>query len=133
MHAAVPYLTFPGTCAEALAFYCDVFGAEVTIHQTMGESPLEVAPEAESLVFNAELRAGELVLKASDNPGLDGSAMPMSPISVFVTCETSAEQRRIFDALAAGGQTLFALEGGFGMVIDRFHVPWMLAGPPNVP
>ncbi len=129
MQPAVPYLTFPGTCAPALDFYCEVFGAEITIRQTIGEAPMDAPPEAADLIFNAEIRAGDLVLKASDNPEAPGDGAAPSPISVFVTCETAAEQERIFAALADGGHPLFPLDGGFGMVIDRFAVPWMLAGP----
>ena len=42
------------------------------------------------------------------------------------------EARRIFDALAAGGQTTMPMQKtfwaeAFGMLIDRFGTPWRVA------
>lgn len=127
MRATVPYLMLPGTCADAITFYCDVFGAAVTIRQTLGAAGVDVQPEAADLIFNAELRNEEFVLKASDDIQTDVSLRPN--VAVFTECDSSAEHGRIFDSLAAGGEILFPLDGGFGMVVDRFGVAWMLAGP----
>lgn len=131
MKTAIPFLTLPGTCAEALAFYSDVFRAEITIHTTFRDSPLNVATDAEDLVFNAELRAGDFVLKASDNIEVAADEPgPASLMSVFAQCETDHEHHRIFDALAVGGTVVSPPNAGFAMVVDRFGISWMLAGPP---
>lgn len=123
MNQAIPYLTFPGTCREAMSTYADVFGGAITNMTTLGESPIDVPDEAASLIFNAEMRSGELVVKASDDP----SPAPGAPtVSLFVTFDTSDERARVFAALAEGGTVLFEIEGPFSMVEDRFGTRWML-------
>ncbi|GAB5527704.1 MAG: hypothetical protein Roseis2KO_55760 [Roseivirga sp.] len=67
MQASVPYLVFPGKCREAMSFYTRLFKATITTMQTFGESPMEAPAESTDLIFNSELRAGDLVIKASDN------------------------------------------------------------------
>ena len=80
-------------------------------------------PEAEQLIFNSEVRAGDLVIKASDNPdGTDVGSM----ISLFVTFPNGEDRQRLFDTLAEDGEVMFAPDGPFAMVRDRFGVQWML-------
>ncbi len=131
MQPVIPYLTFPGTCAEAMKFYAEVLGGEITIMVTLADSPLDVPAEAGEFIFNSELRAGELVIKASDNPadiGSEGESGDAS-VSLFVTFADEAERKGVFDRLAEGGQVLFPLDGPFGMVRDRFGTGWMLTLP----
>ncbi len=123
MNQAIPYLTFPGTCREAMSFYADALDGEVTTMTTLADSPLDVPPEAAALIFNAEVRAGDLVLKASDNPEHDGS---VSSISLFVPFDDAAERDSLFDKLSVDGMVLFPIDGPFGMVEDQFGTRWML-------
>lgn len=123
MQPITPYLTFPGTCEEAMRFYAMVLEAEITVMVTLADSPIEVPPEAGGLIFNSELRAGDLVIKASDDPEHNGIS---SSTSLFVTHDDAADRQRVFAALSVGGDVLFAPDGPFAMVRDRFGVPWML-------
>ena len=123
-----PYLIFPGTCREALEFYSKVFGGTVELIQTMSESPLPSAPEHADRIFNAVFAADELRLRASDGEP-DKDPRVGENVSLFVTCPDAREQQRIFEALAEGGRIIFPLEGGFGMVEDRYRFWWMLAQP----
>ena len=109
-----------------MRFYAEVLGGEITMMTTLADAPMEVPPEAEALIFNSELRAGDLVIKASDNPA--GREVGSS-ISLFVTFSDSADRARVFSELAEGGEVLFALDGPFGMLRDRFGVQWMLTLP----
>lgn len=124
MKPAIPYLALPGTCREAMSFYRDTFGGEITIMQTMGESELDFPAEAADMIFNSELVSGDFVLKASDNPSRED---PGSTISIFVTLTDATAQAEMFAKLAEGGVTLFEVRDGFGMCRDRFGVQWMLA------
>ncbi|AOH56795.1 hypothetical protein ABE28_020695 [Peribacillus muralis] len=59
---ATPYLMFDRQAKEALAFYEDVFRAEITDLQTYGE--------ANDLVLHAKIKKGNLLLMVSDTfPG----------------------------------------------------------------
>lgn len=123
MPTAVPYLTLPGTCAEAVHRWAEIFRGEVVTLQTVGEAPVDAGGLADDKIFNAVVVAGDMTLRASDNP----SGEPVGGgISIFVTLDDEAEATRVFDALADGGGVLFPLQGGFGMCHDRFGVHWMV-------
>lgn len=123
MQQIIPYLAFPGTCAKAMKFYADVLGGKITTMTTLADSPISFPAEVGELIFNSEMRAGDLVLKASDNPegGEAGSS-----ISLFLPFSDTAERERVFSQLGEDGDILFALEGPFGMLRDKFGVQWML-------
>ncbi len=53
-------------------------------------------------------------------------------MSVYVPGEGAARARQVFDALAEGGQVTMPFAppfwgGHFGMLVDRFGVPWMVS------
>lgn len=121
-----PYLIFAGTCEEALNFYADCLGGEIVMLQRYSESPLEVGEEHGDRVFNAVFRADGLSFMASDNQPQEEISTGTN-FSMFVTFSDADEQAKSFEALARGGQVIFPLRDGFGMVRDRFEVPWMLA------
>ncbi len=121
-----PYLIFTGNCEEALHFYAECLGGEITMLMRYSESPLDIPPEHGNRVFNSAFRAGDITFMASDNlPGQTHN--PGSNFSMFVTFSDSAEQLCAFDDLSDGGRVLMPLKGSFGMVQDRFDVRWMLA------
>ena len=127
MESLSPYVVFPGTCKEALTFYQASLGGEITSMMTFADSPIDVPPDCADRIYNAELRAGSVVLKASDD-------LPTHPvdqgtnISLFLTFATRGARDEAFGTLAEGGKTLFPPEGEFGMLEDRFGVRWMLVG-----
>lgn len=122
MQPAIPYLHFPGTCEQAMTFYAATFDGEVTSMTRVRDAPVEFPDAAGDRIFNSEVRAGDLVLKASDDP----AGTPMSPsISVFLTLDDTPAMRSVLDRLSEGGTVLFPADGPFGMVEDRFGVRWM--------
>lgn len=121
-----PYLMFSGNCKEALRFYKEQLGGEIVLMQTMEDAPFEVPDEHKNRIFNAHFRAGDLFFMASDdqpdNPLVQGGNFAM-----FVTFSEAEAQERVFAGLSQGGKVLFPLEGGFGMLADKFGIQWMLA------
>ena len=121
-----PYLMFSGNCREALTFYQECLGGEITSIQTYAESPLGVPDEHGHRIFNAVFRADDLLLRASDD-------MPSHPVTrgsnfaLFVAFSDKEEQERSFAALSTGGKISFPLANGFGMLTDKFGIRWMLA------
>ena len=66
-----PYLFFEGRCEEALAFYRDALGAEVTALMRFKDSPDPpppgmVPPGSEDKVMHAAFRIGDSTVMASD-------------------------------------------------------------------
>lgn len=128
-----PYLFFEGRCDEALAFYRQAIGAEVTMLMRYKESPVapgcEMPPESLEKVMHCNVQVGATQFMASDGrcsgaPNFQGFALSLSPSDV-------AEAERLFNALAEGGQVHMPLgetfwSPRFGMVADRFGVLWMI-------
>jgi len=126
-----PYLTFNGDCEAAFKFYEQCLGAKIESMRTHAGTPAEehVPTEWRDKILHASLIVGDQVLLASD-------ATPESyekPKGFFVHLQMKdpAEAERIFHAMADGGtvkmpiqQTFWA--ASFGMVVDRFGIPWMV-------
>ncbi len=124
MATVTPYLVFPGTCKEAMGFYQKALGGSITIMQSFGESGMPVPPGCEDRIFNAELQAGDLRLKASDD--LPGHDVQMgSHMSLFVTFPDATSKQAAFEALAEGGTIMFPLDDNFGMLKDPYGMQWM--------
>jgi PhnB protein len=136
-----PYLFFEGRTEEALEFYRRALGAEVSTLLRYGESPAPgscpdgSAPPADK-VMHAEFKVGDSRLMASD--GFCGGKPHFMGFSLSYPARNPADARKRFDALSTGGhvhmplgETFFA--SAFGMVTDRFGVPWMvIAGQKEV-
>ncbi|HEY4848424.1 MAG TPA: VOC family protein [Methylocella sp.] len=130
-----PYLFFDGRCEEAVEFYRKALGAEITMLMRFKESPDPgmCAPGAGDKVMHMSFRIGDTTLLASDGectgkPNFQG-------FSLSLTAPSDAEAGRLFALLADGGQVRMPLtksffSSRFGMVADRFGVPWMIVVAP---
>ncbi|MEM7551509.1 MAG: VOC family protein [Bacteroidota bacterium] len=125
MKALVPYLVFPGNCKEAMKFYKNVFGGEIRIMMTFEESPINVPDDSGSRIFNSEMVAENITLKASDDmPGYEvESGNTISLYVTFIDVETKIEK---FNKLSEGGKVQFPIEDNFGMVKDKYGIQWMV-------
>lgn len=128
---AYPYLVFDGACAEAFRFYQQVLGGTIEAMITHAGSPMAEPVPAEwgDRIMHACLIAGDLTLMGSDMP--PGRAQRPAGFYVNLTVGQPAEAERIFDALADGGTVTMPLEPTFwaerfGMLVDRFGIPWMV-------
>ena len=54
-----------------------------------------------------------------------------SNFALFVTFSEKEEQEEVFAKLSEGGKVLFPLKNGFGMLLDKFGIQWMLTGNLN--
>ena len=131
----VPYLNFPGNCAEAFRFYEKLFGGKIETMMRFDESPMadEAPPEQRNNIIHAYLSIGDAVLMGSDAPP-EYFAKPQG-ISVSVQLTDIEQGERIFKELAKGGNVGMPFEKTFwaerfGMVTDRYGIPWMInCGP----
>jgi PhnB protein len=132
MKALHPYLDLGGKCREAMTFYRDVFGGELTLN-AFSDFGMDMPEPMKNLVMHSELRADGLVLHASDGQP-HHPANAGTNVSLSLQLVDEAEQTRIFDALAQGGQVLQPLAdvpwgARFGMLTDRYGLQWMLNCP----
>jgi PhnB protein len=128
-----PYLTFNGNCGEAFKYYERALGGKIVASMTFGDMPpdarAQTPPEYKKLIMHTRLVAGDNVLMGSDAPP-DRFEKPQG-ISVSIQTDDPKEAERIFAALADNGlvtmplqQTFWAIR--FGMLVDRFGIPWMI-------
>jgi len=132
------YLNFDGRCEEALEFYKGALGAEITMLMRFKDSPEPcedgmVPPGAEDKVMHSSFRIGDTTVMASD--GRCGGRPSFQGTSLALTVPDDAEAKRRFAALAEGGQVQVPLtktffSSNFGIVADRFGVPWMIVVGP---
>lgn len=123
-----PYIQFKDNAREAMEFYRDVFGGELTV-STFGDfgDPGEADPHG---VMHAQLESGGMTLMAADTPpGMPGSEG--AQISVSLSGDDAAELHGYWDKLSEGGQVMVPLEkqmwgDEFGMCADRFGISWMV-------
>lgn len=128
------YLYFKGQCREAMEFYKDVFGGELSV-QTYGEVPDMSQDESKKdWIMHATLQGGDIKLMASDTEKASPAA---AKIDLSLGGADDAKLRRIFDKLSAGGKVNSPLHKEFwgdifGSVTDKFGITWMVViGSPN--
>lgn len=128
------YLTFNGDCREAMTFYKDCLGGELTF-QTVGESPLsEKMPERmKKVILHATLINDELILMASDMVSEKGLASG-NAVSLMLNCSSEAEIKDVYKKLSKGGQKNHPLEitfwgALFGDLTDKYGNHWLLHYP----
>lgn len=126
------YLTFDGTCAEAMRFYERTLGGKLETLMTHAESPMadQAPPGSGDRILHARLVIDGRALMASDSPP-GGPYEGMNGFALSLNYADLAEARRVFDALSAGGRVNMPLQkvfwaDAFGMLVDRFGTPWMI-------
>jgi PhnB protein len=117
-----------------VSFYREALGAEVVMLLRFGDAPQSEAgcsggtPPADK-IMHACLQIGQTQVMASD--GFAAGRPEFKGVSLSLTADDDAQARRLFDALADGGQVQQPLgpsffASSFGMVTDRFGVAWMV-------
>jgi PhnB protein len=128
------YLTFNGNCREAMTFYKECLGGELSF-QTLGELPLPVnepmPPCMENCIVHALLINETLVLAASDMVPENGLIKGNS-VSLLLNCNSEEEAREYYGKLSAGGEATHPLENTFwgavfGDLTDRFGNQWLIS------
>ncbi len=126
-----PYLTFNGDCEAAFKFYEQCLGGRIETMRTHAGTPAEehVPTEWRDKILHARLIVGDQVLLASDAP----SESYEKPKGFFVHLHMKdpAEAERLFHALAEDGTVQMQIQQSFwsphfGMLVDRFGIPWMV-------
>lgn len=129
-------LEFNGECEAAFEHYARLFGGTITIMNKLGDTKDVPLPPgstggAPEMVRFAELSIGEAKIRGNDLPADEYHAPRGFNLSVHL--EKAAEARRVFDGLSQGGKVTVeparvAWADFFGMVTDRFGVPWLVLG-----
>ena len=127
-----PYLFFNGRTEEALAFYQKALGAQTLSVLQFKDSPegVNATPEWLDKVMHATFRIGSSMIMASD--GVNATPQVFSGFSISIAADDVESGQKMFAALSEGGDIRMAWQrtfwtSGFGMVSDRFGIPWMVS------
>ncbi len=125
-----PYLTFGGTCEEAMNFYKDCLGGDFESFNYYKDGPKEMGapPTLDNKIMHMSLRFGEYTIMASDSMG---DAPAAGNITLNIATDDVDELNTLFHKLSEGGQITMPLGdmfwgARFGMFTDRFGVNLML-------
>jgi PhnB protein len=128
---ANPYLTFNGDCEAAFKFYEKSLGGKIAAMFTFEGTPAEseVPQDWRKKIMHATLDLGDQSLMGSDAP--PGRYEKPQGISVSLNLSDPARAERVFQALADQGSVQMPLQetfwaARFGMVVDRYGIPWMV-------
>jgi len=126
-----PYLSFKGDCEAAFKFYESSLGGQLGPIFRYGGSPMagEAPADWSDKVMHGSVTVGGLVLMGADVAPERYEAPQGFSLSIQTT--NIAEAERIFADLAEDGKALMPLAetfwaARFGMVIDRFGIPWLI-------
>jgi PhnB protein len=126
-----PYLNFGGDTREAMAFYQQVLGGDLSV-QTFAEFGMPTSPAYQDKVMHARLDADGAVIMASD---VREGTVPKVGDNVTLSLSGGPAEHDhltgIFAALADGGATMMPLAevpwgATFGMLTDKFGIQWMV-------
>jgi len=124
------YLNFEGNTREAMNFYKDALGGELTL-QTIGESPIasQMPPHAKDLIVHSMLVSDNIVIMGSDMV-LDG-LIKGNNVSLSLQCNSEEEINRLFSKLSAGGNVDHPVKeafwgGIFGHFTDKYGINWLM-------
>jgi PhnB protein len=128
---ASTYLNFDGRCDEAFQFYEKCLGGKILFKMTYGDSPMadQMPAELKNAIMHMRMSVGDSVILGSDAPP-ERFQKPQG-FNVTLNIESAEEAERVFSELSEGGavgmpiqETFWALR--FGMLVDRFDIPWMI-------
>jgi PhnB protein len=124
-----PYLTFNGNCREAMTFYKECFGGNLTL-QTVAESPManQWPADVQQNILHAMLQNNSLVLLASDMAAREG-VVRGNTISLSILCSSDEEINTFFSNLSQGAKVTHPLHkffaGTIGALTDKFGMNWL--------
>ena len=125
------YLSFNGNCREAMNFYKECLGGELTL-QTIGDSPMaeQLPANMKESILHSTLVKEELVLMGTDMVDEKGLTKG-NGVSLLLHCSTEEEIRNFYKNLSAGGEALHPLHDTFwgalfGDLRDKYGNNWIL-------
>ena len=124
-----PYIGFAGNARQAMEFYRDVFGGNLTMN-TFGEFGQADSPDADKIMHGMlETPSGYTIMGADVPTGMQYD--PAAGMSLSLSGDDADTLRGYWEKLSNGGTVTMPLEkqmwgDEFGMCTDRFGIPWMV-------
>ena len=122
-------LSFDGQCEEAFKLYEQCLGAKTAFKLTWGDSPMAAdAPQHwRGKINHSTLILGDIALLGND--ALPGGYQRPLGFDLMLGMNEVEDAERVFAALSEGGTVRLPLQETFwahrfGLVTDRFGIPW---------
>lgn len=126
-----PYLHFLNNAKEAMQFYKNAFGGELTMTTFKEAGMVQDGPDADLVMHAMLVVPNGITLMASDKPAHITDYKEGTSISISLSGDEEAELKGYWEKLSEGGnvtQPLVPAPWGdqFGMLTDKFGVEWMV-------
>lgn len=126
-----PYLTFNGNCRDAMTFYKECFGGELTL-QTVAETPMaaQCPTGMQHQIMHSALNTNGMVIMGTDMTGPAGF-IAGTDMALALDFDNEEGIQACYAKLTAGGEIIDDLKQApwgalFGVVKDPFGKVWML-------
>jgi PhnB protein len=136
MLRSTPFLLFDGNCAEAMTFYHDCLGGELSLTK-LGDTPMKdnFTGDKHDKIINARLVCQDIDISATDwmaSPEFD--PIKVNTYAVYIIGNDIAELKPIFDKLKDSDNNTRLQElhempfGVYGQFYDKYGVQWIFRG-----
>ncbi|SKA18680.1 VOC family protein [Sediminibacterium ginsengisoli] len=130
------YLFFENECREAMTFYQQCLGGDLSL-MPMGESAVadQMPADKKDLIMHSSLINGGVILHGADNC-MGNTLVKGKTMALSLNCSSDEELHDIYNKLSAGGTATHTPRvefwgDTFGMLTDKFGVDWMLSYRPQ--
>ncbi len=137
----VTSLSFQGQCREAFAFYAMVLGGKITAAFAYRDAPPDMPITDEKYkdwLMHCWLEVGDQALMGADMDSGWASNIekPKNGFDVSLHTHDREQARHWFERLSEGGRAVMPFaetfwSPGFGSLVDRFGIPWMINTVPS--
>lgn len=131
MKGLITYLTFNGNCREAMLFYQDCLGGELTL-QTVGDTPAKTGlpDHMRQFIVHSTLKRENLSLMGTDMVGDEG-LIKGNNSSILIECSTKEEAKEVYDKLSEKGRRTHPVKKDywgalFGGLKDKYGNHWLI-------
>ena len=125
-----PYISFRDNARQAMEFYKDVFGGELTLN-TFGQYGVRTRPGRDNNIMHGQLDTdqGFTLMAADTPPGMEFASG--GNITVSLSGDDDSQLQGFWDKLSDGGEVTMPLEKQMweinsGCAPMEFGVPWMV-------
>ncbi len=124
------YVFFEGNCEEAMNYYRDCLGGELTLIRVSDTPVKDDFPEnLREKIMHASLSGGLVDISASDWLTSDPRMDRGNSVRIVVSEAPAEELSGYFDRLAVNAQKIEPLArqffGTYGSLVDRYGIGWM--------
>ena len=126
----IPGLVFGGKCEEALNFYKQCFGGEITYLERYQDAPVDYNPVFGEKILHSKFEFDGNILFASDS--IEGRPVKTGDnISLTVEFDAKEELTEVYGKLSENATVISPLQDSFwgtsfAILTDKYNVTWNL-------